>query len=288
MKNRSILKVVVMVVSGATFLSARAQVSYAPGVSNPCLEQATAWMIGGNHILGAQGLDRDQYVELGTCNDFPLILKANNHQALTVRQSGDVGIGTTNPAALLHLVKPASESKLFTESFSGFPASMWVLNPAASYGLRLDANGTGHIALNESNPLDFLNFTYNPSFNKAQVWVGSMKPDASSVHGNFDFAVNGKVVARELYIRITDWADFVFDENYNLPKLSDVEEYYKINKHLPGIPSAKTVSEEGIEVATIEKLLLQKVEELTLYLVDQQKEIEQLRAIVEKNGQKSQ
>jgi len=69
-------------------------------------------------------------------------------------------------------------------------------------------------------------------------------------------------------------ADFVFDKNYKLKDLSEVEEYVKSHKHLPDIPSAEEMEKEGVDLAEMNKLLLQKVEELTLYLVKQNKEIE--------------
>ena len=83
-----------------------------------------------------------------------------------------------------------------------------------------------------------------------------------------------KAVAKEIYVTIQNWADYVFDKNYNLPKLSEVEAFYKKNHHLPEIPSATEVEKDGVNVAEMNKLLLQKIEELTIYLVEQQKQIE--------------
>lgn len=89
--------------------------------------------------------------------------------------------------------------------------------------------------------------------------------------------VNGIMVAREIVVTAQNWADFVFASDYKLPKLQDVEKYYLANKHLPEIPSEKEVIDNGINVADMNKLLLKKVEELTIYLVQQQKEIEALK-----------
>lgn len=74
-----------------------------------------------------------------------------------------------------------------------------------------------------------------------------------------------------------NWADFVFDNNYELPMISEVEEFIKKNRHLPEIPSAEEVAKNGIDVVEIESKLLQKIEELTLYIIQQQKEIEKLK-----------
>lgn len=107
-------------------------------------------------------------------------------------------------------------------------------------------------------------------------------------HANALLTVNGKIAARALYVTVTNWADVVFSEGYQIPKLEDVEAYYKTNKHLPEIPSESEVIENGIDVAEMNRLLLKKVEELTIYMVeqqkqmkDQQKQIEDLKSLVE-------
>ncbi|MDR6560596.1 MULTISPECIES: RICIN domain-containing protein [unclassified Arcicella] len=93
--------------------------------------------------------------------------------------------------------------------------------------------------------------------------------------GSFNLAVNGKILANELRVR-TSWADFVFEKDFKLKSLSEVENYIKTNGHLPEIPSAKEVEAKGISVGEINAKLLQKIEELTLYIIQQDKRIKQL------------
>lgn len=69
------------------------------------------------------------------------------------------------------------------------------------------------------------------------------------------------------------WADYVFDDDYLLMSLSELEEYIKEHKHLPGVPSAATVAEEGIDLAEMNKILLEKIEELTLRVIELEKKI---------------
>ena len=76
----------------------------------------------------------------------------------------------------------------------------------------------------------------------------------------------------------TGWADFVFEDDYALPSLSEVERHIALNKHLPGIPSAAEVEAEGVALGDISSKLLQKIEELTLYVIAQEKRIEALEA----------
>lgn len=96
-------------------------------------------------------------------------------------------------------------------------------------------------------------------------------------HTDALLSVYGKVVATSCYIKTADWADYVFQPEYKMPTLYEIEKYYKVNMHLEGIPSEKEVLEKGVDVAEMNKLLLKKVEELTILMVQQQKEIDQLK-----------
>jgi hypothetical protein len=90
-------------------------------------------------------------------------------------------------------------------------------------------------------------------------------------------AVNGNIRAREVKVEATGWPDFVFQKDYKIGSLADLARYINKNKHLPGIPSAEDVEKNGIELGEMNKLLLQKIEELTLYMISQQKEIDELK-----------
>jgi hypothetical protein len=85
----------------------------------------------------------------------------------------------------------------------------------------------------------------------------------------------------------TDWSDYVFSPTYSLRPLAELEAYVHQNKHLPGIPSAAEVVEQGIDVGKMNAKLLEKVEELTLYVIDLQKEVTQLRKETKKRQQKT-
>ena len=89
---------------------------------------------------------------------------------------------------------------------------------------------------------------------------------------------NGSLKVKDLRVTLTDWSDFVFDDGYSLRPLGEVERYIEANRHLPDIPSAQQVEEEGVDVGEMNKLLLQKVEELTLYIIDLQKQIDELKS----------
>ena len=86
-------------------------------------------------------------------------------------------------------------------------------------------------------------------------------------------AVNGKIKTKEVKVTLDDWSDFVFYEDYELPTLKEVESHIKEKGHLKDIPSAKEVEQNGFFLGEMDAKLLQKIEELTLYTIDQQKEI---------------
>jgi len=88
--------------------------------------------------------------------------------------------------------------------------------------------------------------------------------------------VNGKIKCEEVIV-VVDVADYVFEKNYPLKKLEEVDQYIKENKHLPGVPGKKEVDANGYEVGLMTNKLLEKVEELTLYMIEQNKEIKALK-----------
>jgi len=91
-----------------------------------------------------------------------------------------------------------------------------------------------------------------------------------------ELTVNGHIHAKEVKVFTEAGADFVFDENYNLPDLQEIENFVTQNKHLPDIPPEKEMIKEGIQLAEMNIKLLQKVEELTLYVIDVNKRLEVL------------
>lgn len=109
-----------------------------------------------------------------------------------------------------------------------------------------------------------------------KVWIGGL-PTGTSTNGDAKLAVNGNIYCSRLKVTSTGWADYVFEKGYKLPTLAEVESFIKSNGHLPGVASAKQIDEEGNDVGESQKMLLQKVEELTLYMIDLKKEVDQLK-----------
>ncbi|TRZ76100.1 MAG: hypothetical protein D4R97_01355 [Bacteroidetes bacterium] len=114
-----------------------------------------------------------------------------------------------------------------------------------------------------------LSIYLNPKFKK--VGIGVMVPHSA-------LAVNGEITAKEVEVTLDGWPDYVLNDNYNLRPLKDLENYIQVNKHLPEIPTEKEVKDQGVKLGEMNALLVKKVEELTLYIIKMQKEIEELKA----------
>ncbi|GMN06256.1 hypothetical protein MTsPCn5_16450 [Croceitalea sp. MTPC5] len=110
------------------------------------------------------------------------------------------------------------------------------------------------------------------SYFDGNLGIGTTNP------GSYKLAVNGNIRAKEVKVE-TGWADYVFKEDYPLPSLKEVEKHIKEKGHLINIPSAKEVQENGIHLGEMNKLLLEKIEELTLYTIQQQKELQNQKTV---------
>ncbi len=98
----------------------------------------------------------------------------------------------------------------------------------------------------------------------------------------YKLAVDGTILAKEVQVKSdVTWPDYVFEDDYQLPKLNELESFIVSNKHLPNIPSKEKVAEEGFGLAEMQAKLLQKIEELTLYIIDLQKQNDALAEKVE-------
>ena len=128
----------------------------------------------------------------------------------------------------------------------------------------------------------FLDLRYNNTLGITIKHNGNMGIGTSNPKEKL--SVDGTILAKEVKVSTdaSDWPDFVFEDNYQLRDLSEIETFIKTNKHFPDIPSASEMETEGVNLAEMNKLLLQKIEELTLYIIDLNKENEELKSEVAK------
>jgi hypothetical protein len=150
---------------------------------------------------------------------------------------------------------------------------MWGCCPAEPCDAAIPPGGTTADWL-ISSPISF-NQLSHLLLVRSRMLIGNGEPDPESV-----LTVNGKITAKDVEVK-PRWGDFIFDKDYKLLSLDQVEDFISIHKHLPNIPSEAEVSANGIELGKMNSLLLQKIEELTLYMIELKKENEKLNAKIE-------
>lgn len=175
------------------------------------------------------------------------------------RDGGKVGIGVANPQCTLHTASfnnTGTASAFLWGQYYGAVIST-ASTSAAHYAFQVVANqtSTGVPASGGANSLFYVRADGN-------VGIGTTNP------GSYKLAVEGLLGARRIKVTQQTWADFVFHEQYQLPSLQMLEAYIKQHQHLPDIPTEKEVSEHGIDIGDMNAKLLQKIEELTLYIID--------------------
>jgi len=129
------------------------------------------------------------------------------------------------------------------------------------------------------------NWTWNSISNAESIFYlsGNNNVGIGTINPDQKLTVKGKIHAEEVIVDLNvPVADYVFHPTYKLMPLNQVEQYVKTNNHLPEIPAADEVSKNGMNMGEMQNKLLQKVEELTLYVIEQQKQIEELKAELKK------
>jgi hypothetical protein len=176
---------------------------------------------------------------------------------------GNVGIGTITSESKLTIVGIAGEP-----GGSGTTANSIVqvksnLGTEINFGLNtVSGSYGGYMQVSDNNLAVPYGLYLQP--NGGNVGIGTISPSEK-------LSVNGNISAKKLIVTQTGWSDYVFDKDYKLRSLSSLESFIKQNKHLPEVPSAKEVEEKGINVGDNQALLLKKIEELTLYVIELKK-----------------
>jgi hypothetical protein len=208
--------------------------------------QAQSWSTSGNVGTGAEFI--------GTLNSQSLRLVTKGKTRMKISSVGKVAIGVFQPLQKLDVggaIRIGNTSDLHAGSirwtgtdFEGYDGSGW------------------------SSLTSIPNIYSDGSF----VGIGTSTP----VTG-YQFAVDGKIICEEVKVQMSaSWPDYVFSNEYELMSLNSLRSFIEEHGHLPGVPDATTVESEGLSVSEMSRVMMEKIEELTLHLLEQAKRIDQL------------
>lgn len=129
-------------------------------------------------------------------------------------------------------------------------------------------NATGYVGIGTTSPQAKLDVNGN-IFTNGRMIIGTSD---SSKFSNYALAVNGDAIFSKVKVKLyTNWPDYVFSQDYELMPLKELKSFILANNHLPGLPSANDVKRTGLDLGDNQAVLLQKIEELTLYIIEQDK-----------------
>lgn len=228
-----------------------------------------------------------------------------------------IGIGTQNPLEKIHI----ENGRLLIRGIDNWFPGITVHNAVGRsvFHLRGTTNSNNFSSseivledLTNSKRWSILNTNSNTftlvNYSEATSYRSPFKIDfaaptnsfAMNMEGNigigtaptlYKLAVAGSIISEEVIVKLqSNWPDYVFGENYILDDIEDVKHFIKNNGHLKGIPSAEEIAQSGVNLAEVQKKLLQKIEELTLYIIKQNEDLIKLKneiAVLSSNVEKS-
>lgn len=185
------------------------------------------------------------------------------------KSNGNVGVGI-DPSTILHVFKSGGDAAIRIQNeynINGYQNRAYDLITSAG-----QLATSGHFAIVDVNN-NAQRFGIDGT--TGMVYIGA-RIGFGNTHNNAIFTANGKAVFKEVIVT-SNWADYVFDSGYELEPLENVSSFIRENHHLKGFKSAAEYEEEGLSVGDILKLQQEKIEELTLYMIDLKKQLDELR-----------
>lgn len=231
--------------------------------ANPCPTPPVipfAWQTYGNHVN-----TNNRWI--GTIENYDFNIKTNNTFQLVCKANGDIGLGafggtTYNTTGKKYRFFIANNGEI----------SAGIQDASGKYPFVVKPNGATSIGITAS--------TGPTTSYMLQVGGAVNIGDPFPANSAYLLTVNGRIGAREIKVSIQNpWPDYVFEKNYVPKSLEAVEEYVTKHKHLPGIPDAKSLESDacGLDIANMQTLQMEKIEEIYLHLIELSKEVKELK-----------
>jgi hypothetical protein len=235
----------------------------------------------------------------GTSIPGQLNLQVNRQLGVFTYAAGDVSIGTRATAiAKLH-VEGSEGNTVAVFKKSHYSQGIAIVsewpgifgNCYFNAGVKTMSNAGFSAAINfnqDDGSIDFLNYPTANTVTGASISLaesmrigrdGRVAIGTPYPANGYLLSVGGKAICEELTVRLkSSWPDYVFGNTYHLASLPELENYIAVNKHLPDIPNASEIEKDGVRIGDMQKKMMEKIEELTLYIIDQDKKIRNLEA----------
>ncbi len=246
---------------------------------------ATSWW----HLLDVRHSNNTNNYAMqfsGSFFDQELYFRKTNDNAtqawskVILETDGKVGIGTSSPVSQLSILGTGTGMS-YDGIGSGYFGGLG-LNRETKTGAIFNPSGKAYQIVNGGADQNLHFQVYNGdgssvsghalviSGSNANIGIGTATPTEK-------LSVNGKIRAKEIKVETANWPDYVFEDDYPILSLAETEKYIQTNKHLPEMPTSKEAEANGIALGELNKLLLKKIEELTLHLIKLSKENEQMK-----------
>ncbi len=246
------------------------QGNFAPGDNASAFGTGTTAQAYCSFVIGRSNTNPGNYSPTTWVATDPLFVIGNgvNYQspsnALTVLKNGNTGIGLVSPPSKLSILGGTDKTSGFSINRGDVYTCIYN-QPATNAGvIQVYSQGNANTIGNSPYALDL------------QPEGGNVEIGPHSNNSSYRLSVNGDIRTKRIVVE-TGWSDFVFERSYELKSLEEVEQYIEQNGHLPGMPSTNEVESNGGDLGQLVKLQMQKIEELTLYIIQQNKRIEAIQ-----------